>query len=182
MNNTNSNRITIKDLTYIAFCTALLVVCAWIKIPFAIPFTLQCFGVFLIVGLLGGKHATISVALYILLGVIGLPVFSGFSGGIGMLFGTTGGYILGFLFPPVLKWIADAFQIRHKYTLALSQCTGLLLCYVFGTLWYLLLYGDFNGSQLSGILSICVLPFILPDLLKLTIALYLTKKLRKYIK
>lgn len=179
----NQSSLTIKDITYIAFCTALLVVCAWIKVPFAIPFTLQCFAVFLIVGLLGGKHAAICTMLYILLGAIGLPVFSGFAGGIGMLFGSTGGYILGFLFPPIAKWIAEALHIKHKYTLALSQCIGLFLCYTFGTLWYLLFYaGGFAGQQLSGILSICVFPFVLPDLLKLVLALYLTKKLRKYIK
>ena len=88
----------VVDLTYMAVCAALIAVCSWISIPAAVPFTLQTFAVFCVLGLLGGKRGTVSILVYILLGAIGLPVFSGFNGGIGALLGTTGGYIIGFIF------------------------------------------------------------------------------------
>ncbi len=183
MNNKKGRRIAVRDLTHIAFCTTLIIICAWIKIPFVIPYTMQSFGIFLCVGLLGGKRALISILLYILLGAIGLPVFSGFAGGLGILFGSTGGYILGFLMPPLLKWAAEHLKCTPKYTLALCLTLGLILCYCFGTLWYLCVYAEgFRMETLSSVLGICVAPFVLPDLLKLVLALLLTNKLKKYIK
>ena len=86
-----------RDLTLIAVFAAVIAVCAWISIPAAVPFTLQTLGIFLAVGLLGGRRGTISVGVYLLLGAVGAPVFSGFNGGIGYLLGATGGYLLGFL-------------------------------------------------------------------------------------
>ena len=90
------------DLVYISILVVLITVCSWISIPLTVPVTLQTFGVFTAVGLLGGKRGTLAVLVYILMGAIGIPVFSGFTGGIGILAGTTGGYIAGFLFPLLL--------------------------------------------------------------------------------
>ena len=90
--------IKTRDIAYIAFFAVVIAVCSWISIPTVVPFTLQTFAVFLTVGVLGGKRGTLAVFVYILLGVCGVPVFSGFSGGIGVLLGQTGGYIAGFLF------------------------------------------------------------------------------------
>ena len=80
-----------KDMALIGLFAALLAICSWISIPTTIPFTLQTMGVFLAVGLLGGKRGTISILLYLLIGAVGVPVFSGFKGGIGALAGPTGG-------------------------------------------------------------------------------------------
>ena len=85
------------DIVYIAVFAVIMAICSWISIPAAVPFTLQTFGVFVAVGVLGGKRGTLSILVFILLGAIGVPVFAGFSGGIGVLAGTTGGYIIGFL-------------------------------------------------------------------------------------
>ena len=90
-------KIRTRDVAYIAIFTALMAVCSWISIPTAIPFTLQTMAVFLAVGLLGGKRGTLAVTAYVLLGAVGAPVFANFSGGIGILLGQTGGYILGFI-------------------------------------------------------------------------------------
>ena len=92
------------DLVYISMFTVLIAICSWISIPAAVPFTLQTLGVFLAVGILGGKRGTMAVLVYILLGAIGIPVFAGFSGGIGVLTGTTGGYIVGFLASALVMW------------------------------------------------------------------------------
>ena len=85
------------DIVYIAVCAALMAVCSWIQIPTVVPFTLQTFAVFFAVYFLGGKKGTLAVFIYILLGMVGLPVFAGFKGGFGALFGMTGGYIMGFI-------------------------------------------------------------------------------------
>lgn len=85
-------------MAYIALFAVLMAVCSWISIPAVVPFTLQTFGVFVAVSVLGGKRGTLAVVLYLLMGVVGLPVFAGFSGGLGVLLGSTGGYIVGFVF------------------------------------------------------------------------------------
>ncbi len=91
------------DMVYISIFTVIIAVCSWISVPMTVPVTLQTFGVFAAVGILGGRRGTMSVLLYILLGAVGLPVFSGFSGGIGRLTGNTGGYIVGFLFSALFR-------------------------------------------------------------------------------
>lgn len=108
------------DLVYISMFTVLIAICSWISIPAAVPFTLQTLGVFLAVGILGGKRGTMAVLVYILLGAIGIPVFAGFSGGIGVLTGTTGGYIVGFLASALVMWGMEcAFGKGKKYKFSL---------------------------------------------------------------
>ena len=98
------SRIRTADMAYIALFAVLMAVCAWISIPFAVPFTLQTFAVFAALAILGGRRGTLSVVVYLLLGAVGLPVFAGFKGGLAALLGTTGGYILGFLLTALLYW------------------------------------------------------------------------------
>ena len=83
--NRRQSSLTTKDLVYIALAAVLICVCSWISIPMAVPFILQTFAVFCVLELLGGRRGTIAVCVYILLGAVGLPVFSGFTGGIGKL-------------------------------------------------------------------------------------------------
>ena len=92
---TDSNKT--RDIVYMSVFTAMISICSWISIPASIPFTLQTMGVFTTVGLLGGKRGTLTILTYILLGAIGVPVFAGLTGGVSVLLGTTGGYIIGFL-------------------------------------------------------------------------------------
>lgn len=168
------------DLVYIAICAALIAVCTWISIPATVPFTLQTFAVFLAVGLLGGKKGSIAVLVYILLGAVGLPVFSGFSGGIGKLLGTTGGYIIGFLFAALAMWGLEKILSRKLWALAVSMVIGLIICYAFGTVWFMIVYMKNTGAVgLGTVLGWCVFPFIIPDLIKIALALGLSKTLRK---
>ena len=81
----------------IAMFTAFLVVCSWLTVPSAVPFSMQTFSVLLAAALLGGRGAVAAVAVYIALGITGLPVFSGMKAGVGTILGATGGYIIGFL-------------------------------------------------------------------------------------
>ena len=100
-----TNRFALRDLAFIGLFSVLIAVCSWITIPGPVPFTLQTFGIFCALGMLGGKRGTCSILVYILLGIIGIPVFSGFTGGVGQLLGMTGGYIVGFLLMGLLYWL-----------------------------------------------------------------------------
>ena len=183
MNAIARKRISVYDLVMVALFAALIAVCAWVTVPGAVPFTLQTMGVFLTVGLLGGKRGTASVLVYILLGAVGMPVFSGFSGGVGRLLGTTGGYIIGFLVAALAMWAMEAIFGKAKWVLPVSMLLGLLLCYAFGTAWFLVLYTQTKGAiSVASVLSMCVVPFIIPDLLKIALALLLTSRLSKFIK
>ena len=86
-----NKKISTVDLIYIAFGAALITICSWISIPTVVPFTLQTFAVFCVLSILGGKRGTLSILVYILLGTVGIPVFSGFKSGAAVLLGTTGG-------------------------------------------------------------------------------------------
>ncbi|MDO4438869.1 MAG: biotin transporter BioY [Eubacteriales bacterium] len=177
-----NSRLKTSDITLIAFAAGLMAVCSWISIPFAVPFTMQTFAVFSSVGILGGKRGSIAVAVYILLGAIGLPVFSGFTGGVGVLFGITGGYIAGFLFSALFMWLCEVLFGRGKKVLFLSMLGGLLICYAIGTVYFRYIYTRNTGDiGILAVLSSCVFPFVLPDIIKILLSMSLTGTIRKYL-
>ena len=128
------------DLVYIAVFAVLMAVCSWISVPTAVPFTLQTFAVFMAVGVLGGRRGTMSVVLYMILGAVGVPVFAGMTGGIGILTGTTGGYIVGFLFSALVMWAMEKIPGKKSVIQILSMAVGLIVCYAFGTVWFMAVY------------------------------------------
>lgn len=173
----------IYDMVFIGVFTVLIAICSWIAIPAAIPFTLQTMAVFAAVGILGGRRGTISVLLYIIMGAIGLPVFAGFTGGAGILLGNSGGYIVGFLGSALVMWGMEKMFGQSRMVLALSMLAGLFVCYAFGTAWYLFAYTKRTGTAgLAAVLGWCVIPFIVPDLIKIAAALVLTERLRRFVK
>jgi len=171
-----------RDLAYIALGAVLIAVCSWISIPTTIPFTLQTFAIFLTVGLLGGKRGSLSVLVYILLGAVGVPVFAGFSAGAGILLGSTGGYILGFLGSALLYWLLTALFGKSLPVQVLAMVLGLAVCYAFGTAWFMTVYARTSGPiGLMAALGWCVFPFIVPDLVKIALALLLTRRLAPHV-
>ncbi len=165
-----------KDIVNISVFVTLLAVCAWICIPLTVPITMQTFAVFLAVLVLGGKKGTIVIFTYLLLGIIGIPVFSGGTAGLGVLFGTAGGYLTGWLFISIFMWIGERIKtltLREKIGLMLL---GLSACYAFGTWWFSCFY-----VQSVEILSVCVIPFIIPDIVKLGMALAVSKRIKPYL-
>ena len=171
-----------RSLVFIALFTALICVSAWITVPSAIPFTLQILGVFLTLGLLGGKKGTIAVACYLLLGVVGAPVFSGFRGGIGVLSGVTGGYIVGFLFSALMYWGVTALFKDKLFARILGMFIGLLVCYAFGTAWFVFVKGNANAPvSVGSALMTCVVPFIVFDVVKILLAVLLTRILEPHL-
>ena len=170
------------DIVYIAVFAVIMAICSWISIPAAVPFTLQTFGVFIAAGVLGGKRGTLSVLVFILLGAVGIPVFANFSGGIGVLAGPTGGYIIGFLFSALVMWAMEKLPGKKSIMQIVSMVVGLVVCYAFGTAWFMVVYGKANGPVgLVTALGWCVFPFIIPDLIKIALAYVLSRKLRKYV-
>ncbi|MBP5431480.1 biotin transporter BioY [Ruminococcus sp.] len=175
---------TTKELVMTALFTALTVVCAWISIPIGtIAITLQTFAVFCVLLTLGGRDGLFSCLAYILLGAIGLPVFTGFKGGLGVLVGPTGGYILGFMLMALIYWAGTKLLGKKLAVQIILLLAGLAVCYTFGTLWFVYGYSD-NGSTIAFIKAakICVIPFVPFDLLKLVLALILSDRVKKYAK
>lgn len=170
------------DMVYIAVFAVIMAICSWISIPAQVPFTLQTFGVFVAVGVLGGKRGTLAVLVYILLGALGIPVFAGFQGGMGILLGTTGGYIVGFLFSSLVMWGLERLLGKKPVMQILSMLAGLIVCYAFGTIWFMIVYTRSSGAVgLATVLGWCVVPFIIPDLIKIGLAYVLSGKVRKYV-
>lgn len=178
-----TKKITTADIVVVALSTAIIAVCSWISIPLTVPITLQTFAVFAVAGLFGAKRGTLSVLVYILLGAIGVPVLAGMQGGIDKIIGSTGGYILGFLFIAlIVGFVSDKFE-RKLVPLAIAMLVGLLVCYAFGTAWFMFVYARSTGPVgLGTVMGWCVIPFILPDCAKIVCALIVSNRVGKYVR
>lgn len=161
-----------KNMTLAALFAALTAVCAWISIPAGdMAFTMQTFAVFLTLGLLGGKWGTVSILTYLLLGAGGMPVFSGFRGGIGGLVGVTGGFLWGFLAAALIYWAVERFGKLP------AMIAGQAVCYLCGSLWFLV----YSGGGVGLILLRCVVPYLIPDGIKLAMAYTLSRRLARQL-
>lgn len=168
------------DMAYIGLFVGLMAVCSWISIPTAIPFTLQTFAIFLAVTVLGGKRGTLAVVVYLLSGAVGVPVFAEFSAGLRVLFGTTGGYLIGFILSALLMWLVESLFGRKPWVQMLSMILGMAAYYIVGTIWFMVVYGNTIGPvSLMTALGWCVVPFVIPDLIKAALALSFGNALKK---
>lgn len=174
-----------KDIAYIALFTALIAVGAWISIPTPsrIDFTLQTLGVFLAMGVLGGRRGTLAVTAYLLLGAVGAPVFSGFSGGLSALVSPSGGYLLGFFFTALFLWAVEKVTADKLWKLGAGMAVGAVIYYAFGTAWFMVVY-PMGGESVTlwTALTWCVFPYVVFDLIKIALALTLTSRLRRHVK
>ena len=165
-----------RQLVLAALFAALTAVCSQIQIPLPmIPINLALFAVHLCGALLGAKWGALSMAVYALLGAVGVPVFAGFGSGPAVLFGKTGGYILGYI---LCAAIVGLLSRRLGFTfpkLCLSMAAGVIVCYVFGTAWFMAI----SGLNLATSLGYCVLPFLPGDAVKILLAAILALRLRK---
>lgn len=153
---------------------ALIAICAWLSIPIPpISFTMQTFAVFLTLGILGGKWGTVSIFLYLLLGVVGLPVFTGFRGGPGALLDATGGFLWGFFLSALTYWILERLGKLP------AMIMGLLVCYACGCIWFRIYAG--NIGVWASVMT-CVVPYLLPDTVKIGLAWSLSRRITKRIR
>ena len=173
-----SGNSKIKQMTLIGLMTAVLCILAPLSLTLPIspvPVTMGNMTVCFVVVVLGMKRGCISTLIYLLLGLAGLPVFSGFTGGIGKLLGPTGGYLLGYLFLALLfGFFIERFN-NHPVSNALGAIAGMLLLYLFGTLWLSFqLDLGFISALWAG-----VIPYVPLDIIKIILATLLGTKLRK---
>ncbi len=170
------------EMTFIAIFVVLIAICSWISIPTAVPFTLQTFAISLTVLLLGGRRSTIAITVFILLAAVGVPVLSGFAGGVGVLLGPTGGYILGFLLTAVVYWILTKFFGESLPVRLGAILAGIAVMYLFGTLWFVKVYTAGGDSiTFAGALMLCVVPFLIPEVIKQVLAFTLAARLRPHL-
>lgn len=170
-----TNRFAIKDLTLAALFAALAAICSQIQIPTPIaPVNLALFAVYLAGALLGRRRGVTALLVYLLLAALGAPVMAGFTGGLGVLLGKTGGYALGYL---PAAWCTGLAAERYEgrlLPLAAGMAVGCLLCYLLGTLWYMFL----SGLGFAACLSWCVVPFLPGDVIKILLAAMMAGRLR----
>ena len=173
------NSISVKELVKTASMSALIAVCSWITVPSAVPFTLQTFAIFFALEFCGAKNGTIAFLVYIALGAVGIPVFSGFGAGIGHIFGPTGGYLLGFVIVCMIYLFTEnrfpEESAAHRFVI---PAVALAACYLCGTVWFALQTGRGVGESLV----LCVVPYIAPDAVKIALAEIVAKKLKRLLK
>jgi biotin transport system substrate-specific component len=177
------NTTNTLDLVYTGIGIALITVCSWINIPMTVPFTLQTFAVFAVLLILGGERGTLATLIYVIMGAIGIPVFAGFSGGLGIIFGNTGGYIVGFIFIGLIYMALTRVFGKKMLVEIIALVLGLIACYGFGTIWFMMVYMRNTGSVgLITVLSWCVFPFIIPDLGKMAVAFIISRRVKGIIR
>lgn len=187
---------TVRNMAFIAVMAALICVAAPFAVPMPglVPISLATFAVYLAGGLLGAKKGTIAVLIYVLLGAVGLPVFSGGAGGFAKLLGVTGGYIIGYIPCALLSGLFVDLFFRKKslknltgnvtqrilgwinviWAVPVGMILGTLACYVFGTAWFMIA----TGTPLASALMACVVPFLIGDAIKIVCASAITIALR----
>lgn len=169
------------DMILIALFAAGIAAGAFVSIPFAVPFTMQSFAIFCTLLILGGRNGFVSVLIYVLLGLAGVPVFSGFKGGVGVLGEITGGYIIGFVAASAVYCLCEKLYKgkKGKTANAILLLIWLLVCYTIAVLWYGFVY---SSEGLIPAVSVCVFPFILPDIIKLFAAVVFSEKISNILK
>ncbi|MCI5809865.1 MAG: biotin transporter BioY [Oscillospiraceae bacterium] len=173
-----TKKFTVKDMVLCALLAAMTGILSQIGIPIGeIPINLALFSVYLAGGLLGSYKGAVSMVVYVMMGAVGVPVFSNFRGGLSVLVGPTGGYILGYIFAALAVGMVSTYWGDSFWKLAVGMTGGLALCYQFGTVWFVLL----TGKGLVAALSACVVPFLPGDAVKIISAAILVPELKKAI-
>lgn len=178
---TNQNPVTVR-IVLIAVMAAVICVLAPISIPLnPVPISLAILAVHFAVFALGWKRATISVLVYIALGMVGLPVFAGWKGGAGVIAGPTGGYIVGYIFLAIVEGLiidwaykTDKSKTFKIVMYAVGMVLGVAVCYAFGSIWFMILMKQGIGATLS----MCVIPFLPGDALKIIVGILVGVPLR----
>lgn len=174
--------MNIKKITTTAILAAIICIIAPFSLPAgAIPISLATFSIYLVACISGRNHTVIAVIIYILIGAAGLPVFSYFTGGLHKLTGLTGGYIIGYI--PcafIIATLTDRYPDK-KYIYPASMALGTLICYLVGTLWYML---QAECGFLTAVVT-CIVPFAVGDIIKIAaascIGITLRKRLNRFI-
>ena len=191
-NKSTRNRAFIYDLVLISVSAALITICSWISIPLGpVPFTLQTLGILAVMLTVGGRRGTIAILVYLALGAVGVPVFAGFKGGIMSFIGPTGGFLIGFVFGALVYWLLEKLFLKKLMTTPvktwISGMLGFLVfevvMYIVGVIWFMTVYAAQTGPVgLATVMSWCVIPFIIPDIVKMVVAVLTGERASKLIR
>ena len=191
-NKSTRNRAFIYDLVLISVSAALITICSWINIPLGpVPFTLQTLGILAVMLTVGGRRGTIAILVYLALGAVGVPVFAGFKGGIMSFVGPTGGFLIGFVIAALVYWLLEKLFLKKLMTTTVrTWIFGMLgflvfeiVMYIVGVIWFMTVYAAQTGPVgLMTVLGWCVIPFIIPDLVKMAVALIIGERASKLTK
>jgi biotin transport system substrate-specific component len=186
------NRAFIYGLVLIAISAALITVCSWISIPLGpVPFTLQTMAILAVMLTCGGRRGTISILVYLVMGACGIPVFAGFKGGVTSLIGPTGGFLVGFLIAGLIYWLLEKLIFKKLMTStvktwifgAINSVIFEVVLYIVGVIWFMTVYAAKTGPiGLGAVMTMCVIPFIIPDIVKLIAAVIIGERARKLVK
>ena len=164
-----------QSITFIALMSAILCIVGPFVIPIGmVPMSLTNLVIYLTIILLDKKRATISVAVYLLIGFVGIPVFAGFTGGAGKILGPTGGYLIGYL---VLSWIAGSVLEKKEKLKVVALVLGTISLYFIGTAWLMIQ----SKMNFVSAISVGVLPFVVFDILKIVVSVGIGKSIKKRI-
>ena len=191
-NTVKKRRSAIYDIAVIAISAALITVCSWISVPLGpVPVTLQTMAILAVLMTTGGRRGTITIAVYLLLGAVGVPVFAGFKGGPASFLGPTGGFLAGFIVAALIFWLLEKLVFARLMTtpgkrLIFGLVNSLvfeLVLYVIGVIWFMTVYAAKTGPiGLGTVLSMCVIPFIIPDLIKMAAAAVIGSRAYRFIR
>ncbi|MCR4703403.1 MAG: biotin transporter BioY [Saccharofermentans sp.] len=186
------NRSFIYDLVLISISAALITVCSWISIPLGpVPFTLQTMGILAVMLTCGGRRGTLSIVIYLAMGICGVPVFAGFKGGVSALIGPTGGFLVGFVIAALVYWLFERLLFKRLMTSTvktwifgvLNSLVFEVVMYIVGVIWFMTVYAAQTGPVgLSTVMGWCVIPFIVPDIVKMAFAVVIGERARKLVK
>lgn len=170
--------LSIKEITLVGMCAALMAIFSQLSIPLpftSVPVTLQIFGLVVLAIIVGAKIATLSIIIFVLLGSIGLPVFANFSGGFGVIVGPTGGYIIGFIIMAFL--IGYASSKKNITLLFIASYIAVTIDLILGTLYLKIV----TGMTMQGALIAGLYPFILKDIITISLAVIIGLKVKKSV-
>ena len=186
------NRAFIYDLVLISVSAALITICSWISIPLGpVPFTLQTLGILAVMLTAGGSRGTIAILVYLALGAVGVPVFAGFKGGIMSFIGPTGGFLIGFILAALVYWLLEKHILKKLMTTPVKTWIfGMLgfivfeiIMYIVGVIWFMTVYAaQTDPVGLATVMTWCVIPFIIPDIVKMAAAVLIGERASKLIR
>lgn len=180
------------DITLIAISAALITICSWISVQIGpVPVTLQTLAVLAVLLTAGGRRGTIAIAVYLALGAVGVPVFSGFKGGPAAFMGPTGGFLAGFLLAALVFWLFEKLIFAKLMTTPAKKLIfGIvnslifeIIVYLVGVIWFMTVYAAQTGPVgLGTVLGWCVIPFIIPDIVKIAAASVIGSRASRFVR
>ena len=180
MSTVAATRSKTYDIVYIAVFAVIMSICSWISIPIpgtSVPINLATFAVILAGLMLGSRDGAIAMLVFLALGAIGVPVFHSFTGGMGIVFGPTGGFLIGYIALAFFAGLAAKESEHPVRNYILFTVIGEVVLYALGSAWFIFQ----AGSNIQTALMACVVPFLPGDAVKMVLAYLVAGRLKKVI-